>query len=174
MEEYIVHHGIKGQRWGVRKAERSKKRGQKLVSKYGTKKAAEEVVKSRARTKQIAKKGALFLGSALAAYALKQEIHDIELSTGILSTSHWNHEQAVKDAHSAIYNYDADAYADADKRADRSRDSIDLAKKAIKNEANEAGQYGAISGALGAAGAATKINGQTRKTKRKLKDIRNA
>lgn len=174
MEEYIVHYGVKGQKWGVRKAARSKKRAQKLVSKYGTKKAAEEVVKRRARAKQVAKKGALFLGSAVAAYALKQTLYDIDTSSLGLSNAHWQHEQGHNDVIKSIYDRDNETYNEATKKVDKAEDSIYLNREAIKNQSSKAGQWGVVSGALATAGASTKINGQTRKTKRKLKDIKNA
>lgn len=172
MDEYIQHHGIKGMRWGVRKAYKSKQRGTKLVNKYGSKEAAAKAVNKKSKAKQIAKKSALALATAGAAYLSSQALDGLQVNRTKLSIANENLTEMLNDAQHFKNGIITGRY---------SRGQINVASNNIQRQQNNVSNSVAevlvsslSTGALGGAAVATKTSAKSRKDRRKLKDISNA
>lgn len=83
MEKYLIHHGVKGQRWGVRKEEDEKQKSSKSKSKQPSK---EELAQKKKIGKAIVISSVATLGAvAVTAAAVKIAPRVVELGQFISS-----------------------------------------------------------------------------------------
>lgn len=182
--QYLQHHGIKGQRWGVRKASRSKRRGSKLVNKYGSKEQAATAINKKAKIKQIAKKSALALMTVGASYIASQELGMLHLNATTLRNNTNNYTNTLRDIininDEKVFKSARDSHFSPEKGRDgKSFDSIErdrIFRDRINfdNSVFKTTVASLTAGTLGGATVATKSSSTSRRDRRKLKDINNA
>lgn len=63
-DEILVHHGVKGQKWGVRRQQKRMNKAKKAVAKYGSKQGAIAVTKYKNKRQRIGQKVAAFMMAA--------------------------------------------------------------------------------------------------------------
>ena len=182
--QYLQHHGVKGQRWGVRKASKSKQRGSKLVNKYGSKEQATAAVNKKAKIKQIAKKSALALMTVGASYVASQAISMADLNVANVRNGTRDYENKLRniiDSDNILtFTKNKEAYFSPEKGiGGKSYESIYRHRNyynidSLNSSMLETSIASLTAGALGGATVATKSSSTSRRDRRKLKDINNA